>query len=86
MDILKRIYLMKQNITLSLDKDLIKKAKILAAQRQTSISRMLSEELQKIIADSKEYDWAKRRALNHLTKGFHLGGKITVSREDLHER
>ena len=50
---------MKQNITLSLDKDLIKKAKILAVQRQTSISRMLSEELQKIIADSQEYDWAK---------------------------
>ena len=77
---------MKQNITLSLDKDLIKKAKILAAQRQTSISRMLSEELQKIIADSQEYDWAKRRTLNHLNKGFHFGGKITVSREDLHER
>jgi hypothetical protein len=77
---------MKQNITLSLDKDLIKKAKILAAQRQTSISRMLSDELQKIIADSKEYDRAKRRALNHLNKGFHLGGKITVSREELHER
>jgi len=86
MDILGRICLMKQNITLSLDKDLIKKAKILAAQRQTSISRMLSEELQKIIADSKEYDRAKRRALNHLNKGFHLGGKITVSREELHER
>jgi hypothetical protein len=77
---------MKQNITLSLDKDLIKKAKILAAQRQTSISRILSDELQKIIADSKEYDRAKRRALNHLNKGFHLGGKITVSREELHER
>ena len=77
---------MKQNITLSLDKDLIKKAKILAAQRQTSISRMLSEELQKIIADSQEYEWAKRRALNHLNKGFHFGGKVTVSREDLHER
>jgi len=77
---------MKQNITLSLDKDLIKKAKILAARRQTSISRMLSEELKKIIDDSQKYDWAKRRALNHINKGFHFGGEITVSREDLHER
>jgi hypothetical protein len=58
----------------------------LAAQRQTSISRMLSKELQKIVADSKEHNWAKRHALNHLTKGFYLGGKITVSREELHER
>ncbi|MFZ0727989.1 MAG: DUF6364 family protein [Desulfobacterales bacterium] len=77
---------MKQNITLSLDKDLIKKAKILAAQRQTSISRMLGEELRKIIEDSTEYDRAKQRALSHLEKGFHFGGKITVSRQELHER
>ena len=77
---------MKQNITLSLDKDLIKKAKILAARRQTSISRMLSEELKKIIDESQECDWAKRRVLKNINKGFHFGGKITVSREDLHER
>lgn len=77
---------MKQNITLSLDKNLIKKAKIIAAQRQTSISRMLSEELEKIIVDSMEYDRAKRRALDHLDIGFHFGGRITVSREELHER
>ncbi len=77
---------MKQNITLSLDKNLIKKAKIIAAQRQTSISRMLSEELEKIIVDSMEYACAKRRALDHLDKGFHFGGKITGSREELHER
>ena len=77
---------MKQNITLSLDKNLIKKAKIIAAQRQTSISRMLSKELEKIIVDSMEYDRAKRRALAHLDKRFHFGGKITVSREELHKR
>jgi hypothetical protein len=34
---------MKQNITLSIDKELIKNARVLAAQRQTSVSRMLSE-------------------------------------------
>jgi len=77
---------MNQSITLSLDKNLIKKAKIIAAQRQTSISRMLSEELEKIIVDSMEYDWAKRRALDHLHKGFHFGGKIILPREELHER
>ena len=77
---------MKQNITLSIDKDLIQKARILAAQRQTSISRMLSDELQKLIEDANKYEWAKRRALNHINKGFHLGGRVTVSREELHER
>ena len=36
---------MKQNIALSLDKELIRKAKVMAAHRQTSISGMLSDEL-----------------------------------------
>jgi hypothetical protein len=36
---------MKQNITLSVDKDLIKKGKIIAAQKDTSVSKMLSEQL-----------------------------------------
>ncbi len=77
---------MKQNITLSLNKDLIRKAKILAAQKQTSISGMLSRELQKIIDDSEEYELFKRKALININQGFHFGGKIAVSREELHER
>jgi len=36
---------MKQNITISLDKDLIRKVRVLAAQRETSMSRMLADEL-----------------------------------------
>lgn len=77
---------MKQNITLSINKDLIRKAKILAAQKQTSISGMLSQELQKIIDDSEEYELFKRKALININQGFHLGGKIAVSREEFHER
>ena len=77
---------MKQNITLSIEKELIKNARVLAAQRQTSVSRMLSEELQKLIEDSNKYELAKKRALNYISRGFHLGGTITVSREELHER
>ena len=77
---------MKQNITLSINKDLIRKAKILAAQKQTSISGMLSQELHKIIDDSEEYELFKRKALININQGFHLGGKIVVSREELHER
>ena len=77
---------MKQNITLSIDKELIKRARVLAAQRQISVSRMLSEELQKLIEDSHKYELAKKQALNYISRGFHLGGKITVSREELHER
>ena len=77
---------MKQNITLSIDQNLIKKVKVMAAQRQTSISGMLSDELRKIVQETEKYQWAKRRAINNLKKGFHFGGGSMHSREDLHER
>ena len=77
---------MKQNITLSLDKTLIRKSKIIAAQRETSVSKMLSDELEKLIQRTEQYELAKRKALANLKTGFHFGGKITASREALHER
>ena len=77
---------MKQNITLSIDKELIKEAKLIAAQRQTSISGMLSAELKRTIQEAEKYLWAKRKGMSNLNIGFHLGGESMVSREDLHER
>ena len=77
---------MKQNITLSIEKSLIKKSKIIAAQRETSVSKMLSDELEKLIQSTEQYELSKRKALANLKKGFHFGGKITVSRGALHGR
>ena len=76
---------MKQNITLSIEKNIIKKGKLIAAQNGTSISKMLSDQLKQIIDREEEYETAKRSALHALEKGFHLGGKITWKREDLYE-
>ncbi len=78
--------IMKQNITLRIDKDLIKKSKILAAKKETSVSKLLSQELEKLIQHAERYEFAKRRARANLRSGFHFGGKITASREELHER
>ena len=77
---------MKQNITLSLDKELIRKSKILAAQRETSVSKMLSDELEGLVRRYQQYQSAKRKAMADLKKGFHFGGAVTASRESLHER
>lgn len=77
---------MKQNITLSLDKDLILKAKILAARRRTSVSRMLGQEVEKLVAESELYEQARKSAFSHLLSGFHLGGEIRATREELHDR
>lgn len=77
---------MKQNITLSLDKELLKKGKVIASKKETSLSRLLSVFLKQAIEDEESYEQFKRIALSQLNKGFHLGGKITCSREELHER
>ena len=76
---------MKQNITLTLDKDIIRKARVLAAERGTSVSKMLGEELARLVSDAERYARARAQALDDLDKGLHLGGR-PAGREALHER
>ncbi|MCJ7704089.1 MAG: BrnA antitoxin family protein [Desulfobacterales bacterium] len=77
---------MKQNITLSLDRDFLKKVKVLAAKRDISVTRLLAEELTKIVHEDDQYESSKRRALARLKKGFHLGGLTFTTRDELHEQ
>lgn len=77
---------MRQNITLSLDKEILKKAKILAAKKDLSVTKLLAEQLAKIVSEDDQYESSKKRALARLKKGFHLGGHILANREELHER
>ncbi len=76
----------KQNVTISLSRHVLKKAKILAARRETSISGLLAQEIELLVGKEEEYERAERQALALLDKGFHLGGVIRVSRDELHER
>jgi hypothetical protein len=39
-----------------------------------------------MVQKAERYEWAKKRAVANLGKGFHLGGKKMVSREELNER
>lgn len=77
---------MKQNVTIAIEKGLVKKARILAARRETSLSRMLSEELNRLVSDDERYARAKRKALAQLRQGLPLGGAIAATRERWHER
>jgi len=77
---------MKQNVTVSLEQRTIRKAKILAAKRGTSISRLLAGQIEALVGEDEAYERAERQALALLDSGFHLGGRITASRDELHER
>jgi hypothetical protein len=77
---------MKQNITLAIDKQLVKRARAFANQRETSISSMLADELQKGVARETVYQQAKAKALAQLSAPFRLGGGKMPGRETLHDR
>lgn len=76
---------MKQNVTLALEKDLLRKLKILAAKRDASVTRLLADQLARVVAED-DYEPAKSRALKRMKKAFHLGGRILSTREELHAR
>ncbi len=76
----------KQNVTISLDRETIRKAKILAARRDTSISGLLAAQIEALVGEDEAYEEAKRQALALLDQGFHLGGRHRVDRSALHER
>lgn len=78
----------RQNITLSLPKVLLKKAKTLAVMKDSSLSNLLKETLEEKIKRETGYQRAKDRQISLMKKGFNFGtkGKISVTREELHER
>ena len=77
-----------RNVTVSLPEDLLRQIRILAAQRDTSISAMLVQALQEIADSESGYDEARRGMLADLRKGYRLGtqGRIAWTRESLYER
>ena len=76
----------KQNLNIRLDRQTIQKAKILAAKRGTSISGLLAGQIEILVGEEEAYERAERQALALLDQGFHLGGVIRASRDELHER
>jgi capsular polysaccharide biosynthesis protein len=78
--------IVKTNITLKLDVTLIREAKILAAEEGSSISALLSAQLQQVVRERKEYERARKRALARLKEGFDLHWTPPRSRDELHER
>ena len=77
-----------QNITLSLPEEDLREARVLAARRGTSISQLLARMLRETVERETGYDSAKEHNLAILRDGMDLGtgGRMTWTREDLHER
>jgi hypothetical protein len=76
----------KTNVTLKIEAELLKQARILAAEEGTSISALLAGRLEQEVRERKGYHQARRRALARLRTGFDLPWAPPRSRDELHER
>lgn len=77
---------LRQNLTVSLTTQTIQKVKVLAAQRSTSISALIAEQVETMVGENDAYATRQRSALALMKRGFDLGGAYTATRDELHER
>jgi hypothetical protein len=75
----------KTNLTISVDKGLLRSIKVIAAQNDTSVTGLLTEMMEKRAKQDDDYERAKKRAIARMNKGWDLHFE-PGSREELHER
>lgn len=75
----------KANLTIQLDRDVIHRARIVAAKRGTSISALVAHELADLVAREERYEEAQARAATLIDTARDRGGR-SWSRGELHDR
>lgn len=66
---------MQRNLTVRLEDDTIHKARILAAKRATSISKLVAAEIDRLVREDEAYEQARVEALADLESAFDLGSE-----------
>lgn len=78
---------MPRNLTVRLDETTIRKAKVVAAKRSTSVSRLVADEIDRLVREDDAYEQARIEALADLDSGFDLGtGGQLPPREAAYDR
>ena len=67
------VFVGTQNLTLKLPIETVRRAKVVAAERGTSISALVAEKIDELVGEDAAYQAAKRRAFEWLKQGWHLG-------------
>jgi Family of unknown function (DUF6364) len=74
----------RRNLTVQLDEEVIRQARILAAERGTSVSGLVARELEQLVARNARYEEAMRRAIELMDESEPRGGR-NWRREELYE-
>ncbi len=75
-----------RNVTVTLDEDTARWARIEAARRDTSVSRLLGDILRERMTGEAEYAEAMRRYLAQAPGHHRRAGQRLPTREELHDR
>jgi len=75
-----------KNVTITLDENVIRWAKVWAASHDTSVSRMLGEELRRKMLAEQHYERAKRRFLGKTPTPLKSASTAYPDRDSLYER
>ncbi|MGH3905994.1 MAG: DUF6364 family protein [Pseudonocardiaceae bacterium] len=74
----------KRNLTIQLDDDLIRRAKVIAAERGTSVSGLVAQQITELIAARDRNVRARESALQMMSDATDRGGR-RWTREELYE-
>ena len=77
---------MKTNITIRVDEETAREAKVLAARRGTSLSQLVASQLQSMLKADLRFDKARSRALKRLRRGYDLHWTPPPDRGELYGR
>ena len=75
----------KVNLTLKIGRDVLRKLRILAAEKDTSISSLVSDIINEKSTQSGRYEEAMRHSLTLMEVGIPFEGPM-LTREQMHER
>jgi len=73
----------KTNLTLQLETDVIRRARVVAAKRGTSVSALVARELTALVAREERYEDARHRAIELMAAAKPRGGR-SWTRDDIY--
>jgi hypothetical protein len=75
----------RANLTLQMDAEVIRRARIVAAKRGTSVSALAATQLRELVDDDDRVELARARATAILEEAAQRGGR-DWTRDELHDR
>ena len=76
----------KRNLTLAFDEDLLIRARISAAKRQTSLTNLIRRMIQELVATDQQRSRALSRLKSRMRNPRIQVGKSRWTRDEFHER